>query len=184
MAEIHVGDAIRKLREERGWNKGDLAEKANIRPNTIGDLERLGTPTMNTLRAIAHALDLSVEDIFYRLRELRQIDSGQSSRQDPEHEKLHAMLESVLQGGDTKCIKAVVAVLEAASGGDLPDSSDHRHSNKVISANNPDPVAPGGASVSGAAGGKDAREPKNAAARGRGFIDARTGKIIGRGKPD
>jgi hypothetical protein len=39
-------------------------------------------------------------------------------------------------------------------------------------------------STSQTAGGNFPCEPKNKGMRGRGFLDARTGKIIGRGKPD
>jgi DNA-binding XRE family transcriptional regulator len=119
MTEIHVGDAIRKLREERGWNRADLARIADIRPNTIGDLEKLGTPTMKTIGAVAHAFGLRVEDIFYKLRELRH---GQPENPvvyaDPAHVRYHDLLERILKDHEPRCINTVIAVLETIAGGD------------------------------------------------------------------
>ena len=39
MIQWYVGDVVRKLREQRGWKKEELAEKADLRPNTVGDVE-------------------------------------------------------------------------------------------------------------------------------------------------
>jgi transcriptional regulator with XRE-family HTH domain len=43
--------------------------------------------------------------------------------ENPDHKIYHEMLETVLHGDDLKCIHAVVAVLEAASGDDAPASA-------------------------------------------------------------
>ena len=69
MAKIHEGDIIRKLREGRNWSREHLAEKAKLRPNTIGDLEKYGAKNLQTMRAAANALGFEVEDIFYQLKE-------------------------------------------------------------------------------------------------------------------
>lgn len=129
MTGIHVGDAIRKLREERGWNRADLARIADIRPNTIGDLERLGTPTMKTIGAVANAFGLRVEDIFYKLRELRHSELGKPViYADPAHVRYHDLLERILQDHEPRCINTVIAVLETIAGGSAPETSGNEKS--------------------------------------------------------
>lgn len=50
----------------KGWNGNDLAEKAGVAPNTIsrimtGSVKR---PSLATLKKIADALEMPVEDIL------------------------------------------------------------------------------------------------------------------------
>jgi transcriptional regulator with XRE-family HTH domain len=121
---FHIGNVIEKIRSDRGMNQADLAYKARIRPNTLGDLEnRRKNSRLETLEAVAEALGHSVGELYCELdqalkanREKSEIQAGGSCPDgDPEHEKFHAMLEYVLHGDDRKCLNAVVAVLEAAS---------------------------------------------------------------------
>lgn len=57
----HIGDVIRKLREARGWTKGQLAKKAGLEPNTVGSVERYGDTVgrePGTLEGLLRALEI------------------------------------------------------------------------------------------------------------------------------
>jgi DNA-binding XRE family transcriptional regulator len=59
-----LGAAIRALREGRGETLKTLAPKAGITWGTLGVIERgEANPTWGTVKAIANALDSSIEEI-------------------------------------------------------------------------------------------------------------------------
>jgi transcriptional regulator with XRE-family HTH domain len=126
---FHIGNVIEKIRSERGVNQAELASKAGIRANTLGDLEnRRKNSKLETLEAVAEALGYSVGELYSELdRSLKSKQpksdlavSSSCPEGDPTHDIFHAMLEAVLHSDDQKCIHAVVAVLEAITGGDAP----------------------------------------------------------------
>lgn len=60
--EYEVIKTIIKERQERGWSQADLAEAIGSRQPAISRLERgEGNPSLQTLRRIAKAFDLSLE---------------------------------------------------------------------------------------------------------------------------
>jgi XRE family transcriptional regulator, regulator of sulfur utilization len=63
-AERKIGAKVRELREKRGWNQDEFAERAGL--NRI-HLYRVETgqqsPTIRTLSIIATALDLRIRDL-------------------------------------------------------------------------------------------------------------------------
>lgn len=58
-------DAVRKLRRRKGWSQQDLASASGVGQDTISSLE-LGRhePRPSTLRKIANAFGVEVEDLF------------------------------------------------------------------------------------------------------------------------
>jgi transcriptional regulator with XRE-family HTH domain len=56
--------ALRRLRHERRLSQEALAFKANVTISTLSRVERgESSPTWTTLRSIARALDLSIEEL-------------------------------------------------------------------------------------------------------------------------
>ena len=52
------GNAVRQVREERGWSQERLAEHADLNRSYVGDLERgRAMPSLATLTKLAAALD-------------------------------------------------------------------------------------------------------------------------------
>lgn len=63
---LSLGAAIAKKRGEMGLSQRDLANKANVTNSTINYIERGKTkePEPTTLRKIASALSMSVDDLY------------------------------------------------------------------------------------------------------------------------
>ena len=57
---------LRKLRKQRGLSQDRLAKLADIANNTIIKIEQIENknPTLDTLKKIAKALDISVDDLI------------------------------------------------------------------------------------------------------------------------
>ena len=58
-------DAVATARRRKGLTQGDLAERIGISRNAVGNIETglVRLPRPYTLRAIADALDVTVDDI-------------------------------------------------------------------------------------------------------------------------
>jgi len=62
---VLFGNALRRLRTERGWSQERLAEAAGITLNYVGNLERGEQgPSLNTLVRLARALDTDVPTLL------------------------------------------------------------------------------------------------------------------------
>ena len=60
-----VGSRIRELRATRGWSQEELGERAGVSYKFIGEVERaIGNPTVDTLAALAAALDVDVAELI------------------------------------------------------------------------------------------------------------------------
>ncbi len=60
-----LAERFRELRKERGWRLKDLAEATKLSVPYLSDLERGRTnPSLDTLRTIANAFELSVHDLM------------------------------------------------------------------------------------------------------------------------
>lgn len=61
-----LGDAIRRLRRDRGLTQEDLADRAGISQRTLSDIERghIGLPRMENLRALAAALGVDTGSLL------------------------------------------------------------------------------------------------------------------------
>jgi transcriptional regulator with XRE-family HTH domain len=62
-----LGEEIRALRKQAGWNQGELAEKAELSVDVIGRLERgQVTPDLRTLYQLSGALQISMAELLRR----------------------------------------------------------------------------------------------------------------------
>ncbi|MEV7320343.1 DUF488 family protein [Streptomyces sp. NPDC093970] len=61
-----LAQRVRALREDRGWTRERLAEKAGVAVGTLGRLESEGAiqPGFFTVGAVAEALEVSLDDLF------------------------------------------------------------------------------------------------------------------------
>ena len=60
-----VGQAVREVRKKAGYSQEKLAEKADLHPNYIGEVERgEKTISVDALLRIAAALSVSIKDFF------------------------------------------------------------------------------------------------------------------------
>ena len=62
----NISDNIRKVRKKTGLSQDKLARKADVAYNTVVKIEsgENKNPTIETLRSIAKALDVSVDDLI------------------------------------------------------------------------------------------------------------------------
>ncbi len=69
MTKKEVGQAIRKVREEKEYSREQLARKAGIHSQLIVRWELgISYPTISTLMAVADALDVSLDELVGRNR--------------------------------------------------------------------------------------------------------------------
>lgn len=62
----NLGENIKKIRQKRGISQDRLSKLADVSTNTIAKLEidPEPNPTLETLQAIAKALDVSVDNLI------------------------------------------------------------------------------------------------------------------------
>ena len=82
---------------------------------------------MRVFKSICKSLGMTVQDIYERLASVDPSRQQRCEDGDPEHEKYHSLLESILHSNDQKCINAIVAILEAVAR-NYPDRSTGGHS--------------------------------------------------------
>lgn len=59
---MNVGEKVKELRDRRGWNQSQLADKSGVPQTTISNIEKLGTdPTAKTLKKLATTFDVSAD---------------------------------------------------------------------------------------------------------------------------
>ncbi len=62
-----LGKRVRQLRRRQNWTQEDLAEAAGLHRTFIGGVEvGLRNPSLASLARIAHALQVSLADLFGR----------------------------------------------------------------------------------------------------------------------
>ncbi len=62
----NIADKVRKARKKKGLSQDKLAREAGVAYNTVVKIEsgENKNPTIETLRSIARALDVSVDDLI------------------------------------------------------------------------------------------------------------------------
>lgn len=62
----NISKTLRKLREQKGFTQEKLARLADISNNTVIKIEagKNQNPTLETLKRLAKALDISVDDLI------------------------------------------------------------------------------------------------------------------------
>ncbi|MEW6606900.1 MAG: helix-turn-helix transcriptional regulator [bacterium] len=64
--KLQLGAQIRNLRKLLGYTQAQLAELTDLSDNFIGQIERgERTPTIQTLKKFADALNIKIEDFFH-----------------------------------------------------------------------------------------------------------------------
>ena len=59
------GQAVRQLREGRGWSQAELAGRADLNRSYLGEIERgAAMPSLGTAAKLALALELSLADLM------------------------------------------------------------------------------------------------------------------------
>jgi transcriptional regulator with XRE-family HTH domain len=80
-----LGEEIRNLRKQAGWNQGELAEKAELSVDVIGRLERgTVTPDLRTLYQISNVLNISMAELLRRATD-EPVDPAQEEIQKLSH---------------------------------------------------------------------------------------------------
>ena len=64
--EVNEVIALSKIREQAGLSQNELASKANVSQSAISDIEagRTKAPRIDTLLAVAAALNCTLDDLF------------------------------------------------------------------------------------------------------------------------
>lgn len=62
-------EPIRRLMVAKRWNQGQLAEKADIRPSTLSEVMNGRSPRMDTMEAIAAALEAPLWALYVDARQ-------------------------------------------------------------------------------------------------------------------
>lgn len=65
MNDINIGKKISSIRKAKDWTIKELSERASVTPSMLSQLERgLANPSINTLKAIASALEVQLFTFF------------------------------------------------------------------------------------------------------------------------
>lgn len=81
MLRWHVGDVIRKMRENRDWNQETLAEHAGLNKATVVRIEGGRETKTKTIQKIASALGVDVSVLFGLIpKEKLRDESSDASR--------------------------------------------------------------------------------------------------------
>ena len=92
-SRLALGRRIRKLRRKAGLTQAKLAEKAELSPKHLGELERgRGNPSLSSLENLARALNVSLPELFDYQRE--RLSSGEIKAQ------VHQMIDTA---SDEEC---------------------------------------------------------------------------------
>jgi transcriptional regulator with XRE-family HTH domain len=66
---FELGQAVRELREQRGWSQSQLARKAGMTQSAVARFEAGGTvPTLAVLERLAHAFQMELDVRFVEPR--------------------------------------------------------------------------------------------------------------------
>jgi transcriptional regulator with XRE-family HTH domain len=173
-----IGQIIRILREQIGLDQSDLG----VDKGTISKIE-LGqrVPKPETLDKIAAKLRTTPGEIYLTLETLnRKIRMSEANTElvCADHKEQYEMLEEILHSGNEDLVHAINVNLQSLSS----SAARRPYSNEGVTS--PDSVAPGDKSRSKAGVNNRDPEPEDDSGYGAGFLDARTGKRIGRGKPN
>jgi transcriptional regulator with XRE-family HTH domain len=70
-------DRLRKARDLRGWNQGDLAERAGMPASSIAHFESGSRkPSFDTLRRLANALEMTTDYLLGRVDDPGLAEAG------------------------------------------------------------------------------------------------------------
>lgn len=101
-----IGEEVRRRREELGLTGAQLAERANMAPSAVSQIETgKRSPSSNSVVKLANALGVEVGDLFPKAQvplsfeafideeDRRRLDSGEVS--EPRHPNVHELLKRI-----------------------------------------------------------------------------------------
>lgn len=106
---MKIGARIRLLRRDRKFSQEELAERAGLHTNYVGQIERgEKNVTLETLGKIAVALDLSLEELFRYINPMEGKDAFNEiidlllERPESDHEMVLNLLKTIFQWKENK----------------------------------------------------------------------------------
>jgi transcriptional regulator with XRE-family HTH domain len=109
-AYTELGDRLRVARTARGLSLRSLADKLGVSPSLISQVERgLARPSVNTLYAMARALDVSFDELLFP--DVRPTSEPSPSRRDEPTAWSAMPAHPVQRGGDRKSIRLASGVV-------------------------------------------------------------------------
>jgi transcriptional regulator with XRE-family HTH domain len=122
--ELRLGEAVRRLRDARGYSMKRLADDAGVSESFISQIERgVANPSVASLRRIAEALATSVAALFNNPSEARKLVKV-SDRARLTHPK-RKWEDYLLTPTAARNLQVILSVIEPGGGsGDEPYSHD------------------------------------------------------------
>ncbi len=97
-----LGARIKAVRKQRGWSQEQLAERVGISTQYVSNIERgKENPTLDLLLRVAHALKVSLAEIF-------DLEAGGLDRK-----TLQAEIRKVIETQDVERLRIALKVLRA-----------------------------------------------------------------------
>lgn len=86
---------IRQIRQDRGLSQEQLAQMAGISPRTLQRIERGATPSVETLKCLASALELQFEDLRKEVELATQNTSDEANYTEAEWQQAAEQVEGL-----------------------------------------------------------------------------------------
>jgi transcriptional regulator with XRE-family HTH domain len=95
-AVVHIGERLRRLRQERALRQEDLAKLAGIGKNTVNRIEKNRTePHMTTIRKLADALKVEPAELVRGSESRLHTKSGEKGTQKNHHPAVLVVLDPI-----------------------------------------------------------------------------------------
>jgi transcriptional regulator with XRE-family HTH domain len=110
--EPAVGEAIRRIREQKGISVRTLAAEAGFSPNFLSQVENgQASPSIHSLQKIVHAIGVTLGEFFHALepREARITRASERRRITSSWSK--GVIESLTSGGPGSALDAMLVTL-------------------------------------------------------------------------
>lgn len=131
-SHYNFGEKIRKIREQRGLTMKTIAAEASISESMVSQIERNKvSPSIDTLLAIAEALDIDIEYLFrdYKRKRKVSIIRRDERKTYTTPEVVYEQLSVLFDQSDEHSIEAFL--LKVAKGG-KKGSMDYGHTGKEL----------------------------------------------------
>jgi transcriptional regulator with XRE-family HTH domain len=72
--EMKLGEVIRQVRKEKGWQQEELAQKTGLNQAYISRIEIHIEPDFSTACKILNALDLNIEETWEKIKPKERVE--------------------------------------------------------------------------------------------------------------
>lgn len=126
VAVFHIGEIVRKLREEQNLGVVEFAQKAGISPTTLGEIEKnTGNPRANTWDKIAAALGTTVGELHARLAAANQAPKEEpTALRGPLGQEFTSLWNRLSARSQTSLVAVAREIVESRRGEGDADSDD------------------------------------------------------------